>query len=347
MEQQCFAPDEDGTRCSNTRAGTSFHCEYHSSILKPLYLKFKNILVDDWIDLKVSELEEHTIEKLLLILARIEKVYNLRSEYRAKSFVPTVWDRGHDRYIELCIRQVFRIRKVLVNKFNTVTEENEQESDEASTSEVNSLHNIENSTSEVNVACGNIQKLCKQVIETEAKWEDSDAIRENNLGKDKLDICYRVLQSMITKQFGAQSSESMTECFDDATMLLIHNGTRLLRSINGVGVKGYFHRRVGTKALLGKSTLPHTLFLEESVDSALELLKVCKLPEAIPSMFELFRDNTGNFRLLDYYRAELCLDEKGVKYMWVKGCSDNAASIRVYMDDVGNKLRISMTPLKF
>ena len=91
----CSAPD-----CTTERGPLSKHCPYHSSIFKPLYLKYKE--AEDRISglLNAPPAKGRDIQSILKRYARVKEVYDLRCEFRQRAFKKEHWDQGHEFKIE-------------------------------------------------------------------------------------------------------------------------------------------------------------------------------------------------------------------------------------------------------
>lgn len=319
MNNICHSPTESGKRCSNTRVGASYHCEHHANLLKPIYLQYKHILINDWVNLTEDDLHQYTIEKLLLVLARIEKVYDLRVRHRAKAFVPELWHKGHDTYIELCIRQLFRLRNVLRDKF-TATEKQVEEynSDEDEPEQVEISEEL---------SYDRIVSVCKRVVETEADWQSTEAIDAYKLTQKKISICSSVMASMIRRLIPIEDDDMLHAL----TRVFLINGARFVGVLITKRLVSWFHMPIGSKATVGRSSLTDDAILETHIDTIVDLIAMCKLPSAISNLILLCTDTNNEFKRVTHFRIEMKLDKAGSTYAAVKGLQNNGDYVRIHL----------------
>ena len=140
--------------CNNYKIGDSYHCLTCVDIHKPAYLAYKDIHCKVDIMLN-SGIENLSVYSLLKLSSRLEKVYNLRSEYRKLAFRKDLWDEGHDIALKMVLSNLSSVRLELEKRFNFVKNEEEEKEE----------------YEEVTDAYIHIESVYKHVIQTESSEE--------------------------------------------------------------------------------------------------------------------------------------------------------------------------------
>jgi len=105
--------------CDSTVVGNSKHCEYHSKLFKPSYLKYKrlHLHVKELLQVPLNTYDVYTLLKLSSLL---QELYDLRSNYRRIAFKPEYHDVGHNRILHEVLHKLDEVRNQLSIMFSQV-----------------------------------------------------------------------------------------------------------------------------------------------------------------------------------------------------------------------------------
>ncbi len=207
---RCVSPI-DGGRCPVILIGDSKFCFEHSAAFRPLYLKYKHLENNiKKLLLKTPLNTSSDIVDILKIYAKLEEAYNRHLQYRKKAFVPVMWDRGHDLWMNKLLDMMKECVGILKQKFD-------ESKDDASEDEVVGISNEPEEVvkgDEVNVSYEDEVDVNKQYKNTKnrlskivADEEDFDSLVSEIIKKDvamltQKALVYKNLDELLQKTYG-------------------------------------------------------------------------------------------------------------------------------------------------
>lgn len=78
----------------------------------------------------LSELNSYSIEQLLTNYAIVERIYDMRYDYRSKYFTLEQWDSGHEQFFTYLLEVMDIYRRLLTNKFNQLLQQAQGEQEQ-------------------------------------------------------------------------------------------------------------------------------------------------------------------------------------------------------------------------
>ena len=204
-QKRCSAPVK-GKRCPNfTVDKNKFHCEDHLT---------KALLLNDRYQILSKKMENYSIEHISKYKTIKEKirylyeyycliisVYKYRMLHRNYSFIPTLFDPGHEKQYTILPEKTAQVENVLSELYTQYMKERSSTNLQETTLKDNSSHKEEIDSKEIEIAMEKVKTFKRKRIDHSKLVENTlnKYIRENKKLKEDTDIIVEQCLSMLTK----------------------------------------------------------------------------------------------------------------------------------------------------
>lgn len=154
----CAAPDCDQPRSNQ------YHCSNHVKLFQPKYVTYK-LAETSLVDLK-DDLQSNDPMILLRWYSKVQRVYDMRAQYRKEAFRKEYWDSGHEFRLQILLEMLIKIERRLSDLFDS------QSSEDSRASLINSESTLSKKPMINYKVITTIRTQNKHIIDDELSWSE-------------------------------------------------------------------------------------------------------------------------------------------------------------------------------